>query len=368
VDGRRLTLDAVDVDGDRFDGTVIDREGVRAAALIDTAWTGAGLKRLYALKALEPYGRAEALTLSSLADSGDVESRRAFARVVSRVQGPEAVPLLRRLAGDPDAEVRRAAAYGLAGLGAPATDIYVRLLRDADVETRRSAAVGLRVSPDSVAAPALGEALGRPDSLVRYQAVIALGALSARGPVDLIVRALKDGTAFVRRAALSALIDAGRGEAALPTFLEDLKGRSAGTRQAGAEALGRIASPAAAGPLLEAARSDADSRVRESATVALGAIRAPESVPNLLKLLRDRDARVRGAAARGLGAAGNERVIPRLVAALDDTVASVRDGAASALGRLTDQAELTDPVAWKAWWRGKPSLQKARRKAEERDR
>ncbi len=368
VDGKRLTLDAVDVDGDRFDGTVIDRDGGRVGALIDTARTGTGLKRLFALKGLEPYGRTEALALSSLADSGDVETRRAFARVVSRVQSEEAVPLLRRLAGDPDAEVRRAAVYGLAALGAPATDVYLRLLNDPDVETRRYAAVGLRVSPDSAAAPALADALSRPDSLVRYQAVIALGALSGRGPVDPLVRALKDGTAFVRRAALSAMIDAGRGEAALPTFLEDLRSRNTGTRQAAAEALGRIAAPAAAGPLLEAARSDADSRVRESATAALGSIRAPESVPNLLKLLRDRDARVRGAAARGLGVAGNERVIPRLVAALDDTVASVRDGAASALGRLTDQPDLVEPAAWKAWWREKPSLQRSRRKAEERDR
>jgi len=351
VEGERLTIEAVDVDGDRFDGTVIDREGARAAALIDTARAATGLKRLFALKELEPYGRPEALGLSDLAESGDVETRRAFARVVSRVQGAEVAPLLRRLAEDRDAEVRRAAAYGLAALGESATDLYVWLLKGADVEARRSAAVGLRVSPDAAAVPALVEALSRPDSLVRYQAALALGALDGRGPAEPLVAALKDGTAFVRRAALSALIDAGQGESALPKFLEDLQSQDAGTRRAAADALGRVASPAAAGPLLRVARSDPDSRARESATAALAAVRAPESVPNLLKLLRDRDARVRGAAARGLGTAGDGRVIPRLVAALDDTAASVRDGAASALGRLTDQTDLADPAAWKAWWK-----------------
>ncbi|OGG46287.1 MAG: hypothetical protein A3F84_08060 [Candidatus Handelsmanbacteria bacterium RIFCSPLOWO2_12_FULL_64_10] len=351
VEGERLTIEAVDVDGGRFDGTAIDREGARAVALIDTARAATGLKRLFALKGLEPYGRPEALGLSALAESGDVETRRAFARVVSRVQSADAVPLLRRLAEDRDAEVRRAAAYGLAALGAPAGDLYVRLLKDSDVEARRSAAVGLRVSPDSAAVLALVEALSRPDSLVRYQAALALGALDGRGPADPLVAALKDGTAFVRRAALSALIDAGQGEAALPKFLEDLKSQDAGIRRAAADALGRIASPAAAGPLLGVARSDPDSRARESATAALGATRARESVPNLLKLLRDRDTRVRGAAARGLGVAGDERVIPRLVAALDDTAASVREGAVSALGRLTDQPDLVDPAAWKAWWK-----------------
>lgn len=346
-----MTLDAVDVDGNRMDGFVLDRDGGRAAALIDTARAATGLKRLFALKALEPYGRPEALALAALADSGDVETRRAFARALSRVQSDEGVPLLRRLAEDRDAEVRRAAAYGLAALGAPAADLYVRLLKDTDVETRRLAAAGLRVSPDSVAAPVLADALGKPDSLVRYQATLALGALSRRGPVGPLVGALKDGTAFVRRAALSALIDAGRGESALPVFLGDLKSGDAGTRRAAADALGQIASPTAAGPLLEVARFDPDSRTRESATAALGAVRARESTPGLIKLLRDRDARVRGAAARGLGLSGDRRVVPRLVAALDDTVASVRDGAASALGRLTGQPDLVDPATWMAWWK-----------------
>ena len=57
-------------------------------------------------------------------------------------------------------------------------------------------------------------------------------------------------------------------------------------------------------------------RIRDEAAAALGALRTPNAVPELLRLLNDRQSEVREAAARALGDIGRTETVAPLIEAL----------------------------------------------------
>ncbi len=103
-----------------------------------------------------------------------------------------------------------------------------------------------------------------------------------------------------------------------------------------ATCLGSLKDARASEALLEAARSDPHIQTRAASLEALGAIKDPSTIPDLVKLLDDPDGIVRKYAALNVGAvaekAGDRTVIAPLKRLLSDPQADVGWNAALALG------------------------------------
>lgn len=95
-------------------------------------------------------------------------------------------------------------------------------------------------------------------------------------------------------------------------------------------------------PQLTAALSHRDAQIRRGAAEVLGDLgpRASESVPALVRALRDKQESVRTTAAHALGAIGDKSAIPPLTAALSDRLPPVRAASAVALGRMRAESSI----------------------------
>ncbi|AZM92855.1 fumarate reductase/succinate dehydrogenase flavoprotein subunit [Streptomyces sp. W1SF4] len=175
---------------------------------------GAGLRA--ALASEDPAVRAAALEVlralrlgdagvyaAALADGG-IEVRIAAVRALVSV---DAVPELAAAAADPAREVRVAVARGLAAVHDPAPGPLDPLLGDADPLVRGAALAALAATgcPPGYAALA-GSALGDPAWQVRAGAATALRAAPPARAVPALAKALDDGNADVRKAAVLSLL------------------------------------------------------------------------------------------------------------------------------------------------------------------
>jgi HEAT repeat protein len=277
-----------------------------ATATVDEAARRAAI----AAAATAPLDRAAGML--DAAATGDALVRAAAAEALGRHRHPDAVArLVRALASDPDARVRREAARGLA---AQARRLDARLF----------ARAGREYLPD--------------DAHVVDRAPLAPDA------VDGLARAVTDGDPDVRAAAIRTLGEVGpaaaRGGAALLERLD--RATDVHERAETARALGRVGDAAAAPRLARALRDDASPRVRAAAAAALGRLATtPEQAASLAgplaDALRDTDPATRAAAATSLAAVsrGDTSAVSRaLVAALDDPAEGVRAAAADALAAL----------------------------------
>ncbi|RSS62226.1 fumarate reductase/succinate dehydrogenase flavoprotein subunit [Streptomyces sp. WAC07061] len=175
---------------------------------------GAGLRA--ALASEDPAVRAAALEVlralrlgdagvyaAALADGG-IEVRIAAVRALVSV---DAVQELAAAAADPAREVRVAVARGLAAVHDPAPGPLDPLLGDADPLVRGAALAALAATgcPPGYAALA-GSALGDPAWQVRAGAATALRAAPPARAVPALAKALDDGNADVRKAAVLSLL------------------------------------------------------------------------------------------------------------------------------------------------------------------
>ncbi|MBN1918121.1 MAG: HEAT repeat domain-containing protein [Verrucomicrobia bacterium] len=225
---------------------------------------------------------------------------------------------------------------------------------------RRNAALSLveiaplAVRPNERVVPALTAALSDADRLVKLYAARALGRLEAGGAVSALANlaahgdpevaaeaiialgvmapglvggqriealasmaaGLESGSRDVRTAALKALAtlgDAGFEKA----FLDALSDKAPPVQRAAAEALGRMKSRNAVGPLLVAARDELrDEAARVAAIEALGHIGHEPAAIGLHSLLHAPQSAVRRAAVEALGEFRSKDSIGALVAAL----------------------------------------------------
>jgi HEAT repeat protein len=134
------------------------------------------------------------------------------------------------------------------------------------------------------AIPAITETLGDPDPGIRAEAAKSLGILKAQAAVGKLSGILEaDEDVKVRRAAARALGQIGTGEAF--SKLELTAGhKDELTRIEAASAL-VLHAPEQALPVLHSLLSDGSSDARLFAITRLGALKKPESVPHLVKLL-----------------------------------------------------------------------------------
>jgi len=286
-------------------------------------------------------------------------------RCLAWIAPPEGTALAAPLVHDPSAEVRAEAAAAIGQLGhEDAPMLLFELLRDESELIQESAMESLaRMSPARVL-PLLLQALGGADTDSRVRAAQTLGLLQDPAAQPALVAASRDEREAVRAAAVQALGELGGGPETLEVLRASLEGPSSLVRQQAVLALGRLREPEAAPLLLPLVHAD-DPRLRFAAVRALGQIRSPVAIPELLPLLseprkelrfaavealgqirapeavaplvaalREPDRNLRRAAAEGLGEIADPRSAPDLIVALEDEHWSVRSAAATALGKL----------------------------------
>ena len=213
---------------------------------------------------------------------------------------------------------------------------------DEDYELPRTASLGRQPMEISVR---IGKPAVRPliadlkdeDSLVRSNAVKALGAIEDPRAVKPLIAVLDDMDPLIQRQAVKALgrINDLRAVEPLIEVLEDRE-KKPYVRMSAAEALGRMGDSQAVEPLIDALY-DPHWEVRGYAAEALGRIGDPNAVEPLIAALKDQDATVRGNAADGLAKIRDPRAIEALSAALTDKSKTVRKKAARALAVIAGE-------------------------------
>jgi HEAT repeat protein len=268
------------------------------------------------------------LLLACASPAQDDEVRRLREELVkARLENLDLKLRLVRLSGKPEDELRilvDALDSPLAELGAAA----LRELAGLPEERRRSAA------------PLVLKRAESGSETFRAQAIaLFLGRVSTPEAEETLVRAARDPSPAVRRAAASALKTSPAARA-LETLVGLLEDRDSEVRLAAIDALGTAKREGAVAALAGLIAREADGGVVEKAVDALGAIGSPAAVEPLLALLgRTGRKEVRWSCISSLGKIGDPRAAPLLRPYLDvSRTPEVRLIALAALGKLKDSA------------------------------
>lgn len=292
---------------------------------------------IMALGSLNADPRSVQALIQALRTDPDAEVRKVAAWALGQIEDRAATSaLVQAMASDRSVEVRRTATWALGQIEDPAAvDGLVRAMRDSDPEVRKTAVWALGQIEDRRAVAPLTEALREGDVEVRRDAAWALGQIEAREAVPALSAALRDGDREVRETAVWALGEI-EDPSAVPALSGVLRDSDPRVRSQAVWALGQIEAESAVTPLASLLASDDDVGVRENAAWALGQIEAKSSVPALSAALRDRAPRVRVMAAWALGQVEPDQAPEALTGALRDDNVDVRRIAAWALGQIED--------------------------------
>jgi HEAT repeat protein len=219
---------------------------------------------------------------------------------------------------DTDSVVRWRAADALGAIKDPrAVEPLVAALKDADRDVRLSAAAALGAIKDPRAVAPLSVALKDPDDRVRYYAAEALGKIKDPRAIMPLLAIIQD-----------------------PDSLQNSD--NGFVLECAATALGEIGTPAIA-PLI-AILNNPNDLVQHRTTMALGKIGTPAVAP-LVAALKAPNGRVRASAAEALGNIKDPRTVMPLIAALKDTNHDVQMNAAKALGEIQDPRAVPPLIA-----------------------
>jgi HEAT repeat protein len=269
--------------------------------------------------------------------SRDPAARLAAVTALAQSGRPSAIPALLDAAGDEEGVIRREATWALEQLGAEGEAEILRGLEDRRWWVRKAAAWALWTKGEHVAPP-LEETLGRDeDAAVRRTAAWALGKIGAQRSVSPLAESLHDEDPSVRAAASWAL---GRlGEAAHRALFVAARDAEWWVRRAATWALGEARIGESATLLLERL-SDEHPSVRAAAAWSLGALKSQEALIPLLRAAGDADPKVRREAVLALSAldVANSRIEVVLRQASRDPSGIVRRAAMMALRSREERA------------------------------
>lgn len=284
----------------------------------------------------------------------------------------EAAPLLRRLIGDREFTFRERALRVLVQLvGREAAPEIVANLEDPDLGVRGEAITSMERLVLTERAPALVPLLKDDDPAIQVTAALALVRLGTKSSLEYFVKFLsdvqkdvddrsmvtfllgregfresapilreivRDGQAVekLRVAAAGALADLGATEAVQDLRMAIVAGGGE-LRASGIAALGRLKAREAI-PDLERALSDPESdfRVKQSAALALGGMKALSAVSLLRQALDGEE--IPGSAALALAEMGIQEAVPGILKLLEKKDLRVCSQAADALSRLAPGA------------------------------
>jgi beta-lactamase regulating signal transducer with metallopeptidase domain/HEAT repeat protein len=214
--------------------------------------------------------------------------------------------LAKTLRTDPDAEVRRVAAWGLSNHADNAIAIQAladALAREQDVDVREMATWALAESHSPAAATAIDAAMRRDKSArVRRTAAWAAGSVGLKSSVEGLTVLLTDADPNMREVAAWSIGNC-EPEHAPPALIRLLGDPNRDVRLAAAWALHTIGDGTAADELEAAFRREKDPEVQRGLIRALGSM-GDEAVPTLTRLVDSPDREVRAVAVTAL-AGGN---------------------------------------------------------------
>jgi len=334
LQGKELSLEARDMEGDVFDELCISKDG-RAIEELKAQLANA-------------HGQDKANIASELGEFAD-------ARVVES---------LLTLLVDSDISVRRAAAHALAASAQPAAvgriAEMVSHMGDAgaappDKEIEQNLAEALARSREPAAILGLVKLADSPDELTRLFAVGGIRWVANQMPSDDLQRQLRHFSPAFRRYAIAALRKIARvvEDASSEGALRDAKRKE---RLKAVESLRNQADPSNAGPLLDLLRAEwQDQEMRDKILDALGRI-DPQKGPQLkaiimLDAMKSTDWRVRCEIADQLGTLDKRWALLGLIPALDDERLDVRNAAYRRLPEVSGGEDFgRDKVKWQAWY------------------
>lgn len=339
-----------------FNGEVV---GLLVAFVLGAPGTAA-----VAARQKQPKPHASLTQLAQDIVSPSASTRRQALRVVRQQGGPETLPLLTRLIGDSEIDIREGAIAGVIAVYVPppgkrairsAADAFeiarfhseqwallpelstrlIKALADEEPLVRRNAAyaVGIVLTPpvNATAAAELGYSLGDRESSVRVAAALALGRLRVREAGDALIARVNDEDLDVRIAAMRALGDI-RWAPAVKALTEQFEFYVRGSAgRAALRALGAIGDRSSIA-LFQAQTASGYPAHRVAAYEGL--VRTGETRTSFTRiqaaLVSEKDHRVTAAMGYGLAAAGQDG-ISRIIDALAD-----RDASDDALSYLVE--------------------------------
>jgi HEAT repeat protein len=190
-----------------------------------------------------------------------------------RAQGDtaRAAMLVRILLSDPDAHVRRTAAWGLSELRTlDAREALIRVMRsDNDWQVREMAAWSLSEYHGDAVSNALADGLRDKNAKVRAISAWGLGNIGSKKDVGDLEGALSDSDDQVREMAIWAIGQTNL-KSAPPLIVNALTDNSQRVRVVAAWALGEIADPSTANAVIKAFQTETSSQVRQAEIRALG--------------------------------------------------------------------------------------------------
>jgi HEAT repeat protein len=205
--------------------------------------------------------------------------KSAAAEALGKIGDAKAVPALVKLFKDTSKIVRETSGTALMHIGELSVDALLQSLKDPHFVVRCHAVralggmttdyqIGRAWVKEPRVVQALIECLKDPDRAVREDATIALGNIGDPQAVDGLIEAMKDGA--VKRHAIASLGLSGEPRG-LPAVVDTLKGK--GFQQKGTPTPGCIISE--------------EQLIKEAAATALGHLRHPKVIPDLILLLKD---------------------------------------------------------------------------------
>ncbi|MDE0184082.1 MAG: HEAT repeat domain-containing protein [Candidatus Poribacteria bacterium] len=302
------------------------------------------------VEALVEIGTPAVPALKDVLSDANAELRYHAARTLSNMgykANPAAIALVPLLNDEYD-KVRIAAASALGGMRSqPVPDIVINIKKQALERSIQTDDAMLDRAAET-AIPDLMKMIGDESNSIRAAAVRALGTLGGAAAVPALTVALKDRDDNVRTIAAITLGEIGfPANAAVPTLINKLKKglyETEGIRVSVVQGLGGIGTPAAVSGLIEAL-NDPSGFVRRMSITELARIGEPvdDIILLLMKTLADTDADVRVEGSQALGRIGVPAV-PALTEGLSHETLEVRIWSANALSQIEGDIQVAEPV------------------------
>lgn len=189
-----------------------------------------------------------------------------------------------------------------------------------------------------------------PVSIVRAEAMTALGTSKDARVVDLLGEGLADGNELVQQSAATALASM-KTDKARAYLMVQFGRRGRATREIIVKALKAANVPGAMAGAVAAEASAQWERTlktlqegtlpeRVGAAEELGKSGRPEAITRLVPLLKDSQVLLAAAAVRGLGNANDKRAVQPIAALLKESYPDLREAACEALAQLDDASAL----------------------------